>query len=254
MPSGDGYVELLEDPVDPYDPATKQYVDQLYEGAETPEGYDGGKEIDPDDPDDAPSNVALVGAARTATVVWESMNVGGLGGYDVQVDSTNLFDSEGLREVSVRGTNASFGDLLPGNVYYARVRAIDASGNISQWSDIVTATVLEIGETDVEDGAISGDKLSADALDNRTATGTTLRSDEDGLRVEIDASNHRVVFYDDADDQVAAIHYDNGHLRIDTTALVIASSPIHVGSDQDDDELWTKQQVQDWVSANFQSK
>ena len=164
QPVHEGPLELSEHPVGPFDAATKYYVDTATgEG-----GFDGGGEVPEEDPDDptanAPQNVAVVGALRTATVVWDSMNLGGLGGYTIQLDSTNSFDSGNLQEANTRGTVKSFGDLLPGNVYYARVRATDASGNTSGWSTIATATLAQVSDDDIVAGTITGDRIAVGTL------------------------------------------------------------------------------------------
>lgn len=148
-----GPLELDDDPVSAMEAASKQYVDA---------GVGSALPAVPPTPIEpgvtTVAGVAVRGAVRTATVVWlASATVNGHGFYEVQLDTSNTFASPDLRSSRTTATLASFGDLPPGNVVYARVRPVGANLAVGGWSVIATATLAKADGSDIQAGSITAD-------------------------------------------------------------------------------------------------
>lgn len=120
---------------------------------------------------EAPAQVAGVSASaglRTILIEWDRLDglytVDGAGGYEVELDTVNTFDSVGLRSQRTSATLASFTDLTPDTLYYVRVRAVQGAENYGEWSATVSDTTALADTADITVGAITADRLSADAV------------------------------------------------------------------------------------------
>lgn len=110
-----------------------------------------------------------VGAGvRTLTATWdENAEIDvkdGKGSYDLQIDTANTFATPNLRGKRVGGTIASFADLASVTTYYARVRAVDSSGNVGPWSTTQSSTTGTVGNTDIASGAVDTLKIADGAI------------------------------------------------------------------------------------------
>lgn len=118
-----------------------------------------------------PSNVGgltMSAGLRTVVLSWTDVVdadvINGNGTYEVQL-ATNSGFSSGLRTARKSGTVHSWGDLSPNTTYYARVRAVDSSGNTSaSWSSTVSATTGQAGTQDIAADAITANLIQADAI------------------------------------------------------------------------------------------
>lgn len=111
------------------------------------------------------------GGLRSVVLVWDENADedvrGNEGWYDVQIDSVNTFDSQAgqpLHSVRITATVVSFSDLSPQVTYYARIRAVDSSGNEGPWSLVVAVTTQQAGEKDIGTGVIIGDHIVGGAV------------------------------------------------------------------------------------------
>lgn len=104
----------------------------------------------------AVTGVSASGGLQTLTVFWtENTEIdvkNGAGTYEVQVDTANTFATGNLKTVKTSGTVVGFSNLITNTTYYARVRAIDSSGNAGPYSSIVSAAVGN-ATTNLSDGA-----------------------------------------------------------------------------------------------------
>lgn len=100
----------------------------------------------------------------------------GKGQYEAQVDIVSTFNSGSLRTWKGSAIITAFEDLGEGiTSWYARVRAVDASGNVSAWSATVGPTsTLQVKNVDVfadlsaakiTVGTMSGDRITANTAD-----------------------------------------------------------------------------------------
>ena len=118
----------------------------------------------------AATGLSIGAGVRTITATWNDnadLDVqNGKGTYDLQIDTANTFNTPNLRGKRVGGTIASFTDLATSTTYYARVRAVDSSGNAGPWSAIVSATTQQVGNVDIAAGAVDTLKIADGAITN----------------------------------------------------------------------------------------
>ena len=113
----------------------------------------------------APSGVTVGAGVTTMTVYWnensETDVKGGIGYYEVQLDTANTFNTGNLITKQVSATITSFSNLTSNTTYYTRVRAVDASGNAGSYSSIVSGTPRYVANSDIQAGTINGDRITA---------------------------------------------------------------------------------------------
>lgn len=138
-----------------------------------------------------PATITGVVAARGATTLVVKFtpsaeaDVAALKGrYQVQIDTAATFDTGDLRNTDTTSWIVSFADLTDSpETWYARVRAIDSSGNVGPWS--ATSTVTAGGVVDsmivsgldaakITFGSMSGDRITANSLTVDRLTSSTL--------------------------------------------------------------------------------
>lgn len=104
-------------------------------------------------PPGAPTNVRAIGYLDSIAVTWadnlEPDVRNGAGTYNVQV-ATDIGMTQIVRDTTIGGTYFLANGLRQQETYYARVRAIDSSGNIGTWSAVTSATT----GTDAEEAEI----------------------------------------------------------------------------------------------------
>lgn len=95
-------------------------------------------------------------AYRSVIITWDdnpdSDVRDGRGQYVVEISTESDFNDPNNRVVRVSGTLASISDLVVGQQYYIRVRAIDTSGNLGPWSDTIGGVPGGISMGDIGDG------------------------------------------------------------------------------------------------------
>lgn len=102
----------------------------------------------------APTAAPTVGRGATTVIVKftpltavQAFDVAnGRGIYEVQIDTTTGFASADLRSKYTNDQVTGFSDITTQAVWYARVRAIDSSGNVGPWSP--TSTGQNAGAVD----------------------------------------------------------------------------------------------------------
>lgn len=91
----------------------------------------------------APSGVTLSAGLTAVIISWtentEADVKNGAGTYEVQI-ATNSGFTTGVQTNKTTSTVASFTGLTGGGTYFARVRAIDSSGNASAWTNSTPAS------------------------------------------------------------------------------------------------------------------
>lgn len=113
----------------------------------------------------APTGVTMGAGVTTVTVYWnenaENDVKGGVGYYEIQLDTANTFNTGNLITKQTSGTITSFSSLTSNTTYYTRVRAIDASGNVGSYSSAVSGVPRYIANADIQAGTINGDRITA---------------------------------------------------------------------------------------------
>jgi hypothetical protein len=132
----------------------------------------------------APTGLGLARGATTVVVRFDGLTEAqapdvawGHGNYEIQIDTVNTFNSGNLRSMISSATVVAFSDIigeLPS--WYARVRAIDSSGNASAWSAIFgpsgpmggtvdSMIVAGLDAAKITFGTMSGDRITVNTLD-----------------------------------------------------------------------------------------
>lgn len=113
----------------------------------------------------APTGVVTAPGVTTMTIYWtensETDVAGGVGYYEIQIDTANTFSTGNLLTKQTGGTITSFSNLTSNTTYYTRVRAFDASGNASPYSSIITGVPRYVANADIQAGTINGDRITA---------------------------------------------------------------------------------------------
>jgi hypothetical protein len=126
----------------------------------------------------APTGVTTAPGVTTMTVYWNENSEGdvkgGIGYYEIQIDTVNTFNSGALLSKQTSGTITSFSNLTSNTLYYTRVRAVDASLNAGSYSSIVSGTPRYIANADIQAGTISGDKVTAATINGDRMIANTL--------------------------------------------------------------------------------
>lgn len=123
---------------------------------------------DPYEPPAQVENAVASAGLRTILVEWDRLEghltVDGAGGYEVELDTVNTFDSGSERTQRTSATMASFTDLTPATTYYVRVRGVQGAENYGTWSATANATTATADTADITAGAVTTDRLAADAV------------------------------------------------------------------------------------------
>ena len=126
----------------------------------------------------APTGVTIGAGVTTITVYWnensETDVKGGVGFYEIQLDTVNTFNSVNLISKQTSGTITSFSSLTSNTTYYVRIRAVDASGNAGSYSSIVSSVPRYIANGDIQAGTINGDRITAATLAGDRVIANTL--------------------------------------------------------------------------------
>jgi hypothetical protein len=88
------------------------------------------------------------------------------GAYEVQVDTSPLFDSIGLIDLVTAATAKSISGLATGTPYFVQVRAVNYQGVAGPWSTTLQATpdidtlASRIGADELQDGSVVDTKFA----------------------------------------------------------------------------------------------
>jgi hypothetical protein len=120
-------------------------------------------------PPSAPTGIAAEVTLHSVFVTWTDNSEADMAGFKGQYETWLATDSVFTTPIIVKGkmAMASFSGLTTGTQYWARVRAIDLSGNPSAWSTSVTATPGQIQTPDITNLAITNAKLGDLAIELR---------------------------------------------------------------------------------------
>lgn len=128
------------------------------------------------------TGVVMTAGMKTVVVRWtenqEEDVKNGQGLYEVQLDTTNLFNSINFRFVRTAGTITSFGDLVTGTTYYSRVRAIDSGGNTGPFSLITSATPTASGQDDIAANSIRANHIQANSINANHVQANSITADK----------------------------------------------------------------------------
>lgn len=125
-----------------------------------------------------PTGVVMARGASSVVVKWNGSTdedmILGRGLYEVQIDTTNLFNSGNLRTIRSTANVVAFNDVNTEGTWYARVAAIDSSGNMSGYAVASSITaggvndsmlIADISAAKITVGTMSGDRITANTLD-----------------------------------------------------------------------------------------
>lgn len=126
----------------------------------------------------APSGVVIARGATSVVVKFNPSTsidvIGGQGYYTIEIDTALTFATTNKRSVNTTGTIFAFSDITSEGTWYARVAAVDSSGNQSAW---VTSTAYTAGAiidnmivagldaAKITFGTMSGDRITTNTLD-----------------------------------------------------------------------------------------
>lgn len=143
----------------------------------------------------AVSNVVMVRGASSVVVKFTPLTEAqawdvamGRGTYRVQVDTSAAFNTGNLRESTDASFVRAFSDIGgTEQTWYARVAAIDSSGNQGPWVAATSITaggvndsmiVADLSAAKITAGSFSGDRITANTLDVGALKSSTLASKE----------------------------------------------------------------------------
>lgn len=137
----------------------------------------------------APSNVVIARGATSVIVKFDPSTsadvIGGAGYYQIEIDTSTAFNTANKRSSNSASTVFAFSDITSQGTWYARVAAVDSSGNQSAW---VTSTAYTAGAiidnmivagldaAKITFGSMSGDRITANTMDVNTLKTSTLTS------------------------------------------------------------------------------
>jgi chitodextrinase len=129
----------------------------------------------------SPSGLIAVAGFNNVIAYWNRNSEKdvdlGRGAYEFQLSTSNTFSSI-LQSRTITGTVATFTGLITDQIYYVRVRAIDSSGNFSNWSSVVSATPGKIsGNASISNGTIVGDLIAGNTIVGDKLIANTIDAD-----------------------------------------------------------------------------
>lgn len=146
-----------------------------------------------DKPPASPTITDVTPMIRSIIVQWEANTEPDFAKYEIQIAEsgqdfhTYTEPSGGTIESITRYYDDSDGwvDLVPGDEYEVRMRAVDRASNASDWSDVQSAEAGQASDDDIE--ALAVDKLISGELTAVVALLGTIKTADSGARIEIDS-------------------------------------------------------------------
>lgn len=174
------------------------------------------------------TGIAIWGAIRGLFIAWDASASHDLAHYELHVDTDSGFSAP---EVIYCKTSSFSDTQLAVDTYYARVRAIDLSGNLGAWSDTVSDDVrLVIGGTDVQANSLTANdilagSITADRLAATLILASIIKTAETGARIEEDSAGLRA--YDSNGVLILKVPTNGDdiyvHARIDTSSINLSN-------------------------------
>lgn len=129
----------------------------------------------------APSNVVISRGATSAIVMFTALTAAqapdvanGNGLYEIEIDTSAAFNTANKKTARTTSTVFPFSDLSSEGIYFARVSAIDASGNQSAWSatssgstvgGVIDSMILAgLSAAKITVGEMHGDRIQANTI------------------------------------------------------------------------------------------
>lgn len=129
----------------------------------------------------APTGVVVARGATTVVVKFTPLTVeqardvaNAHGLYEIEIDTDLSFTTLNKRSVRTTAFVVAFNDVLVENAWYARVRAVDSSGNVSVWSAVAgpstaggvvdSMIVAGLDAAKITFGTMSGDRITTNTL------------------------------------------------------------------------------------------
>ena len=89
-----------------------------------------------------PTGLTATGLFQTIMVRWNANTEVDFSHYVLQYDTASNFAT--AKEIRLAATSTVIKDLAVNTTYYIRVKAVDTSGNASNWSSVVSATTAKL--------------------------------------------------------------------------------------------------------------
>jgi len=103
-------------------------------------------------PPDTPTGLTATGLFQTIMVRWNANSEEDFSHYVLEYDTVDTFDSN-PQQITLNATSTIIKDLNVNTTYYLRIKAVDLSGNESNWSDSVSASTAKIDDESYYDYA-----------------------------------------------------------------------------------------------------
>lgn len=157
----------------------------------------------------APTGLVLVPAIRSVLLTWNASTNRSFSHYEIYVSGTSFGLTNPTAEykygdffgtvanISKFYNGSAFVDMIAGNTYFIKMRAVSLGGVFSIFSNEISATTGHVGDADLVVNTISGNKITVNSLAaDKITTGTLtaavtitgiLKTASGGSRVEIDS-------------------------------------------------------------------
>ncbi|ABR31293.1 hypothetical protein SU69_07340 [Thermosipho melanesiensis] len=108
-------------------------------------------------PPAVPTGLTPTGLFQTIMVKWNPNTEDDFDHYVLQYDTKSDFST--AKEIVLNATSAVIKDLAVNTTYYLRIKAVDKSGNASDWSSAVTASTVKLDDASYYDYAAIKDAI-----------------------------------------------------------------------------------------------
>ncbi|WP_129408096.1 hypothetical protein [Marinitoga lauensis] len=143
-----------------------------------------------------PTGLTATGLFQKIQVSWNANSEEDFKEYELQVATDSGF-TQNVITIKVSATQFTYAGNT-NTTYYFRIRAIDESGNISNWSTSVSATTAKVYDADLEsqrlndaETAIAQNQADINTLNNTTIP--NLQTDINNNRTDIDTLNNTTI-------------------------------------------------------------
>lgn len=133
----------------------------------------------------APTGVSISRGATTAVVSWTPLTptqapdvANGNGLYEIQIDTANTFSTGNLKSMLAGERIVAFSGINTEGTWYARVRAIDSSGNAGTWSSTSAAATVGAVNDSMIVADLSAAKITAGTLAAARIAANTITADK----------------------------------------------------------------------------
>ena len=109
-------------------------------------------------PPAVPTGLTATGLFQTIMVKWDANTEIDFKHYVLQYDTVDTFDND-PKQIVLNATSTVIKDLNVNTTYYLRIKAVDLSGNESDWSNFVSASTVKIDDESYYDYAAIKDAI-----------------------------------------------------------------------------------------------